>query len=150
MLRVAPKGDVAHATSLPAEEDRILRAAFGRYGGQPEARAAAVPVVRHYQQLGAGSWFLCDCRSGAPRPPALVPVAQTYGGRGSLRIKFLESRPTASRGVESGAAIAVAPRLLNFPPIEDSLFSTTTFESDSHGTTPTRPVRRSASGRDRQ
>lgn len=78
MLRVAPKGDVAHATSLPAEQDRMLRAAFGRFGGQPKAREAAVPIVRHYQQLGAGSWFLCDCRLGAERPPALVPVAQTH------------------------------------------------------------------------
>ncbi len=78
MLQVAPKGGVAHATDLPADADRILRAAFGRFGGQPEAREAAVPVVRHYQQLGAGSWFLCDCRPGAERPPALVPVAQTH------------------------------------------------------------------------
>ena len=78
MLKVAPKGDVAHATSLRAEEDRILRAAFGRFGGQPEAREAAVRIVRHYQQLGAGAWFLCDCRLGGQRPPALVPVAQTH------------------------------------------------------------------------
>jgi hypothetical protein len=78
VLRVAPKGDVAQATSLRAEEDRVLRAAFGRFGGQPRARAAAVEIVRHYQQRGAGSWFLCDCRPGAERPPALVPVAQTH------------------------------------------------------------------------
>ena len=78
MLQVAPKGDVAHATSLRAEEDRILRSAFGRFGGQPKAREAAVEIVRHYQQLGAGSWFLCDCRPGSERPPALVPVAQTH------------------------------------------------------------------------
>ena len=78
MLQIAPKGDVAHATSLRAEEDRILRSAFGRFGGQPKACEAAVEIVRHYQQLGAGSWFLCDCRPGAERPPALVPVAQTH------------------------------------------------------------------------
>ena len=78
MLRVAPKGEVALATSLPLGEDRILRAAFGRFGGQPKGREAAVPVVRHYQQLGSGSWFLCDCRPGAERPPALVPVAETH------------------------------------------------------------------------
>ena len=78
VLQVAPKGDVAQATSLRGEEDRILRAAFGRFGGRPKAREAAVPIVRHYQQLGAGSWFLCDCRPGAARPPALVPVAQTH------------------------------------------------------------------------
>jgi hypothetical protein len=78
VLRVAPKGDVALATSLRPEEDQILRAAFGRFGGQPKAREAAVPIVQHYQQLGAGSWFLCDCRPGAERPPALVPVAETH------------------------------------------------------------------------
>ena len=78
MLRVAPKGEVALARSLPPGEDRILRAAFGRFGGQPMDREAAVPVVRHYQQLGSGSWFLCDCRPGAERPPALVPVAETH------------------------------------------------------------------------
>ena len=78
MLQVAPKGDVAHATSLRPEEDRVLRAAFGRFGGHMQAREAAVPIVRHYQQIGAGSWFLCDCRPGAHRPPALVPVAQTH------------------------------------------------------------------------
>ncbi|WP_158931460.1 hypothetical protein [Acidisphaera sp. S103] len=78
MLQAAPRGDVAHATTLRAEEDRLLRAAFGRFGGQPKAREAAAEIVRHYQQLGAGSWFLCDCRPGAVRPPALVPVAQTH------------------------------------------------------------------------
>ena len=78
MLQFAQKGDVAHATSLGPEEDRLLRAAFGRFGGQPKAREAAVQIVRHYQQLGSGAWFLCDCRPGAERPPALVPVAQTH------------------------------------------------------------------------
>jgi hypothetical protein len=78
VLRVAPKGEVAAATSLRQEEDRILRSAFGRFGGRAEAREAAAPIVRHYQQLGAGWWFLCDCRAGAERPPALVPVAETH------------------------------------------------------------------------
>jgi hypothetical protein len=78
VLRVAPKGDVARATSLRPEEDRILRSAFGRFGDQPAAREAAAPIVRHYQQMGAGSWFLCDCRAGTERPPVLVPVAQTH------------------------------------------------------------------------
>ena len=78
MLRVAPKGEVAGAVFVTPEEDRILRDAFGRHGGEPSAREAAVAVVRHYQQLGVGQWFLCDCRSDAERPPALVPVAQTH------------------------------------------------------------------------
>ena len=94
MLRYAPKGEVAGAAFVTPEEDRSLRAAFGRYAAPPPtsadptctadgppfpaARAAAIPVVRHYQQLGAGCWFLCDCRPGAERPPALAPVSQTH------------------------------------------------------------------------
>ncbi len=95
MLRYAPKGEVAGAAVVTPDEDRILRAAFGRYAASPlasadpagdatdnpllpAARAAAVPIVRHYQQLGAGCWFLCDCRPDADRPPALVPVSQTH------------------------------------------------------------------------
>ena len=78
MLRVAPKGDVAAATPIALEEDRLLRSAFGRYGGKAAARAAAAPVVAHYQQLRGGQWFLCGCRPGAERPPALVPVSQTH------------------------------------------------------------------------
>ena len=78
MLLVAPKGDIAAATPIAAEEDRLLRLAFGRYGGLAEARAAAAPVVGHYQQLRGGQWFLCGCRPGAERPPALVPVSKTH------------------------------------------------------------------------
>ncbi len=78
MLQVAPKGDVSGAVLVTAEEDRLLRAAFGRYGGQAEARAAAADVVGRYQQLGGGRWFLCACRPGAERPPVLVPVSQTH------------------------------------------------------------------------
>ncbi len=78
MLQVTPKGDVAGAVPVTMEEDRLLRAAFGRYGGQAEARAAAADVVGRYQQLGGGRWFLCGCRPGAERPPALVPVSQTH------------------------------------------------------------------------
>ena len=55
-----------------------MRAAFGRYGGRADARAAAAAVVARYQQLGAGHWFLCGCRFNAERPPALVPVSQTH------------------------------------------------------------------------
>ena len=33
MLHVAPKGDVSPALPLTPEEDRVLRVAFGRYGG---------------------------------------------------------------------------------------------------------------------
>ncbi len=78
MLQVAPKGDVAGAMPVTVEEDRLLRAAFGRYGGRAEARTAAATVVGRYQQLGGGRWFLCCCRPGAERPPALVLVSQTH------------------------------------------------------------------------
>ena len=78
MLTAAPKGDVLRAVPVEVEEDRVLRSAFGRYGGRPKARAAAALVVARYQQLGAGHWFLCGCRPGEDRPPALVPVAQTH------------------------------------------------------------------------
>lgn len=78
MLRVAPKGDISAASPVTPDEDRILRAAFGRYGGSLDARAAAAAIVAHYQQLRGGQWFLCGCRPGAERPPALVPVAQTH------------------------------------------------------------------------
>ncbi len=54
MLQVAPKGDVAGAMPVTMEEDRLLRAAFGRYGGRAEARTAAATVVGRYQQQGGG------------------------------------------------------------------------------------------------
>jgi hypothetical protein len=119
VLRVAPRCDVAHATTLRAEEDRFLRAAFGRFGGQPKAREAAAEIVRHYQQLGAGSWFLCDCRPGAVRPPALVPVAQTHIRRHqddrwpvhSEACDF-QREPAEQRGIVDSYAAATANRPL--------------------------------------
>lgn len=78
MLRAAVKGETAGATALEPEEERALRAAFGRYGGRHQDRVAAAAVVRRYQQHGAGCWILCDCRPVADRPPALVPVSQTH------------------------------------------------------------------------
>jgi hypothetical protein len=78
MLHVAPKGQTAPAIPLPAYEDALLRAAFGRYGGHPIARQEAARVVRYHQHIDAGRWFLCDCRPDMPRPPALVPVAQNH------------------------------------------------------------------------
>lgn len=49
MLQVAQKGDVAHATSLRPDEDRILRAAFGRFGGHALMSRAlnGAPVITH-------------------------------------------------------------------------------------------------------
>lgn len=72
MLHHAAKGASTDARPLTSEEDRALRAAFGRYGGSVSARMAAMPVVARYQQLGAGRWLLCDCAPGAVRPPALI------------------------------------------------------------------------------
>ena len=78
MLRAVAKGETSGAKALSPEEDRTLRVAFGRYGGRLEDRAAGAAIVGRYQQLGAGYWFLCDCRPEAERPPALVPVLQTH------------------------------------------------------------------------
>jgi len=78
MLRSCPKGETSGAAPLAPEEDRLLRAAFGRYGGEAAARVAAAAIVARHQQLGAGRWFVCDCRPDAPCPPVLVPVAQTH------------------------------------------------------------------------
>lgn len=77
-LRAAPKGTVDGTVGLAPEEDRLLRKAFGRYGGTPEARRAAASVVARYQQMGAGMWLLCPCRSVSGRNAVLVPVAQTH------------------------------------------------------------------------
>ena len=78
MLRVAPKGQTEPEILLSAREDALLRAAFGRYGGDPHVRQDAARIVQHHQQIGTGRWFLCDCRPGARHPPALVPVAQHH------------------------------------------------------------------------
>ena len=72
------KGVSADADPVTPDEDHALRAAFGRYGGSATARMAAMPVVARYQTLGAGRWFLCDCRPGVERRPALIPVALTH------------------------------------------------------------------------
>jgi hypothetical protein len=69
---------VTTAWALDQADDRILRAAFGCYGGTAAARDAAVRVVRRVQTTGRGCWILCDCRPAADRPPALVPVAETH------------------------------------------------------------------------
>ena len=34
--------------------------------------------MRHYQHLDYGKWFLCDCLESAVRPPALVPVMESF------------------------------------------------------------------------
>ena len=47
-------------------------------GGPPGARREAASVVARYQQMGAGMWLLCPCRSVNGRNAVLVPVAQTH------------------------------------------------------------------------
>ena len=78
MLRIAPKGCVEEGSPIGPEEDRVMRSAFGRYGGADAHRVAGARVVARYQQLGAGCWFQCDCQPDAERPPVLVPIAQTH------------------------------------------------------------------------
>lgn len=78
MLSRAPKGRIAPAEPLSPGDDRLLRRAFGRYGGKAAARADAVDVVRRAQIEAGGHWLLCDCRPALERPPALVPVLETY------------------------------------------------------------------------
>jgi hypothetical protein len=72
-LRAAPKRSVDGAVGLAPEEDRLLREALGRYGGKPEARSKAAAVVARYQQMGAGMWLLCPCRSvSGPKASTLI------------------------------------------------------------------------------
>ena len=77
MLRYAPR-ETSPPELVTPEEDDLLRKAFGRYGGSFAARLDAIRVVARYQQHGSGKWLLCDCRPGAERPPALIPVAMTH------------------------------------------------------------------------
>lgn len=78
MLTAAPKGETVATVWLTPAEDGVMRAAFGRYGGAAEARAAAAGIVRRLETSGPGYWFHCDCRPDAERPPVLVPVAETH------------------------------------------------------------------------
>jgi hypothetical protein len=77
MLRVCRKGEVEGGQTLSAEEGRALRQAFGRFA-TPAARPAGAVVVRRYQHLGFGNWFLCDCLGPGRHPPALVPVLESF------------------------------------------------------------------------
>lgn len=80
MLFVAPKGQVEPAIPLTAEEERLLRRAFGRFA-DPALRPAAANVVRRWQVDGPGHWILCDCLGpliDRGFPPALVPVAEAH------------------------------------------------------------------------
>jgi hypothetical protein len=44
MLRASRKAETYGAVDLAPEEDRLLRDAFGRYGGSTQARALAAPI----------------------------------------------------------------------------------------------------------
>ena len=81
MLSAAPKGRAGVARPLEAAADRLLRAAFGRFGGSASARVDAVAVVRRYQLEAGGHWFLCD-RRPLVRPPVLVPVLERFVAAG--------------------------------------------------------------------
>ncbi len=77
MLKVSRRGAVQDVRELSMQEDRALRPAFGRFA-EPDARPAGAAVIRRYQRVGAGCWFLCDCLRGGDRPPALVPVSEAH------------------------------------------------------------------------
>ena len=62
ILKAALKGDIDGALALDIEEDEVIRAAFGCYGGTAKARADAIPIVRRLQTTDRGYWVLCDCR----------------------------------------------------------------------------------------
>jgi hypothetical protein len=76
MLKVTPRGRLEGLRALSAQEVRALRDAFGRWP-EPGARSAGAAVVRAYQHLAAGTWFLCDCLTTSP-PSALVPVLESH------------------------------------------------------------------------
>ena len=77
MLKVSRRGAVQDVRELSMQEDRALRSAFGRFA-EREARPAGAAVIRRYQRVGAGSWFLCDCLGVDDTPPALVPVSEAH------------------------------------------------------------------------
>ena len=77
MLQVCRRGEAAEARALTPEEDRALRAAFGRFAAA-DARAAGTAVVQRYQHAGTGHWFACSCLGPDVRPPVLVPVAEAH------------------------------------------------------------------------
>ncbi|WP_024882350.1 hypothetical protein [Methylosinus sp. LW3] len=81
LLHAVPKDTEDEGVALSEEDDRLLRAAFGRYGGGLAERARAADVVARYQQMGAGMWFACGCRPDGRRG-RLVPVARSYIRRG--------------------------------------------------------------------
>lgn len=60
------------------DEDTILRNAFGRFGGTQVARDEAEPIVRRYQTLGSGRWFVCGCRDSHEHPSVLVPSSERF------------------------------------------------------------------------
>lgn len=78
MLKVGPKRTPEVADALAPDEDRTLRAAYGRFGGSKAARTDAIPIVRRLETTEAGMWVYCDCRPRAPKPPALVMVSEAF------------------------------------------------------------------------
>lgn len=80
MLAVAVKGRTEPAILLSADEDRVLREAFGRFARR-DRREAAAAIVRRLQTTGPGHWVLCDClgdQASGHRVPALVMVSETH------------------------------------------------------------------------
>lgn len=78
ILRAALKREIEGGIALEPDEDQLIRAAFGRYGGSAKARTDTIPIIRRLQTSDRGFWILCDCRPAQEKPPALVPVLETY------------------------------------------------------------------------
>ena len=95
MLRIALKREIEGAITLDPDEDHILRVAFGQYGGSAQARADAMPIIRRLQTTDRGYWVLCDCRPAQSKPPALVPVLETF-----LRRHVTEDWPQHAQACE--------------------------------------------------
>lgn len=80
MLAATVKGRTEPAIPLSADDDRLLREAFGRFARR-DRREAAAAIVRRLQTTGPGHWVLCDClgdQASGYRPPALVLVNETH------------------------------------------------------------------------
>lgn len=80
MLAATVKGRTEPAIPLSADDDRLLRQAFGRFARR-DRREAAAAIVRRLQTTGPGHWVLCDClgdQASGHRPPALVMVNETH------------------------------------------------------------------------
>lgn len=77
MLRKGrPRGAEYRWTELSAEEDELLRSAFGRFGGTQDARAKARTTIPELDKNLTRRWIYCDCKD----PPSVPPFMYTRSG----------------------------------------------------------------------